>query len=92
MTRNFLVFIIGSIILLVFSFAFAYSAIYMESLVAGILSLVGFVGTLCMTLIIGIASKEDSGTVYIWFFTVAIIAAILFIWFITRAGVLLQIW
>ena len=43
MTRNFLVFIFGLFILLVFTFAFCYVSIYSENLISGIFALVGYV-------------------------------------------------
>lgn len=92
MTRNFLVFLIGAIVLLVFSFAFGYAGIYAENLAAGILSLIGFVATLVMSLIIGIACRDESTGLSLWFFGVAVVTAVVLIWYITRAGVLLQIW
>jgi hypothetical protein len=92
MTRNFLVFLFGAIILLVFSFAFCYAAIYAENLIAGILALVGFVATLVMSLVIGIACKDESGSLALWFYGVAVITGALLIWYVTRAGTLLQIW
>lgn len=92
MTRNFLVFLLGAIVLLVFSFAFCYAAIYAENLIAGILALVGFLATLVMSLVIGIACRDESGSLALWFFGVAAISGILLIWYVTRAGTLLQIW
>jgi hypothetical protein len=92
MTRNFLVFLIGAIVLLLFSFAFGWAGIYAENLPAGILALVGLIATLVMCLIIGLACRDESTGLSLWFFGVAIISGILLIWYITRAGVLLQIW
>ena len=92
MTRNFLVFLIGAIVLLVFSFALGYAGIYAENLIAGILGLIGFVAVLVMSLIIGLACRDESGASRLWFFGVAIISGIILIWYVTRAGVLLQIW
>mgnify|MGYP001112211139 FL=1 len=92
MTRNFLVFLIGAIVLLVFSFAFGYAGIYAENLPAGILALIGFVATLAMSLVIGIACRDESTGLSLWFFGVAVISGIILMWYITRAGVLLQIW
>ncbi len=92
MTRNFLVFLLGAIVLLVFSFAFCYAAIYAENLIAGILALVGFIATILMSLIIGLACRDESGALATWFFGITVITAILLIWYVTRAGTLLQIW
>jgi hypothetical protein len=92
MTRNFLVFIFGLILLLLFSFAFAYVSIYSEILVAGIFAIVGMVAVIVIGIIIGLASREEGGTLYVWFFGIVIITAIVFIWYLTRAGTLLKIW
>ncbi|MGA2479387.1 MAG: hypothetical protein ABSG63_11620 [Spirochaetia bacterium] len=92
MTRNFLVFIFGLILLLVFSFAFCYVSIYSEILIAGIFALVGFVAALVISIVIGLASREEGGSLYIWFFAIAIITAIILVWYLSRAGTLLKIW
>lgn len=92
MTRNFLVFMIGLFLLLLFSFAFAYVSIYSEVLVAGIGALVGLVAVLVIGIIIGIASREEGGSLYIWFFGISIVTAILLVWYLSRAGTLLKVW
>jgi hypothetical protein len=92
MTRNFLVFIFGLILLLLFSFAFAYVSIYSEILIAGIFALVGLVVVFTIGIIIGIASREEGGSLYVWFFGISIITAILLVWYISRAGTLLKVW
>jgi hypothetical protein len=92
MTRNFLVFMFGLILLLLFSFAFAYVSIYSEILIAGILALVGLVVVLAIGIIIGIASREEGGSLYIWFFGISMITGILLVWYLSRAGTLLKIW
>jgi hypothetical protein len=92
MTRNFLVFIFGLVLLLVFSFAFCYVSIYSEVLIAGIFALVGFVAALAIAIIIGIAAREEGGSLYIFFFGIAMVTGIVLVWYISRAGTLLRIW
>ena len=92
MTRNFLVFIFGLILLLVFSFAFCYVSIYSEILIAGIFALVGFVAAFVISIVIGLASREEGGALYMWFFGIAIITGIILVWYLSRAGTLLKIW
>jgi hypothetical protein len=92
MGRNYLVFLIGIVILLVFSFAFCVAAIYAEQLVAGILAIVGFAATLVIGIVIGLSAREESTGLSWFFFVVAGVTAVLFVWFLTRAGVLLQVW
>jgi hypothetical protein len=92
MTRNFLVFMFGLILLLLFSFAFCYVAIYSEVLIAGIFAAVGFVVSLGIAIIIGIASREEGGSLYIWFFGIACVTAIVLVWYVSRAGTLLKVW
>ena len=92
MTRNFLVFIFGLVLLLLFSFAFAYVSIYSEILIAGILALVGLVVVIAIGIIIGIASREEGGTLYVWFFGIAMVTGILLVWYVSRAGTLLKVW
>jgi hypothetical protein len=92
MTRNYLVFFFGLFVLLIFSFAFCYVAIYSEVLVAGIFALVGFVVSLAIALIIGLAAREEGGALYIWFFAVAVVTGIILVWYLSRAGTLLKVW
>jgi hypothetical protein len=92
MARNYLVFIFGLVLLLVFSFFFCCVAIYNESLPAGIAALVGFVASLIIAIMIGISSRDEGGILYIWFFTIAGITAIILVWFLSRGGVVLKIW
>ena len=92
MTRNFLVFIFGLILLLVFSFAFCYVSIYSEILIAGIFALVGFIAAFVIAIIIGLASREEGGSLYVWFFAIAIITGVITVWYLSRAGTLLKVW
>ena len=92
MARNYLVFFFGLFLLLVFTFLFCYIAIYNENLPAGILAIVGFVASLIIALIIGVASREEGGALYLWFFSAAGVTAVVFIWYLSRAGTLLKVW
>jgi hypothetical protein len=92
MARNYLVFIVGLFLLLVFSFAFCYVSIYSEILIAGIFALVGFVAALVISIIIGLASREEGGVLYIWFFIITGVTAVILVWYLSRAGTLLKVW
>jgi len=92
MTRNFLVFLFALFILLLFSFAFGYVSIYSEVLIAGILALVGLVTALVISLIIGLASREEGGALYVWFFAISGVTGVVLVWYLTRAGTLLKVW
>ena len=92
MTRNFLVFLFSLFILLVFSFAFGYVSIYSEVMIAGIFALVGLLTALIISLIIGLASREEGGALYIWFFSISGVTGVLLVWYLTRAGTLLKVW
>ncbi len=92
MARNYLVFIFGLALLLVFSFAFCYVSIYSEILIAGIFALIGFVACLVIAIVIGMASREEGGVLYLWLFGIAVITAIVLVWYLSRAGTLLKVW
>ena len=92
MGRNYLFFLIGLVVLLVFSFAFCWATIYMEQPLIAILTFIGFVATLVIAIVIGLAAREESTGLSWWFFIVAGVTALLLVWFITRFGVQLQIW
>ncbi len=92
MARNFLVFLVGLIILFAFSFIFCFQAIYSVNLTAGILAVIGFLAALVIALLVGLWSREEGGSLYLWYFGIAIITAIIFVWYLSRAGTLLNIW
>ena len=95
MTRNFLVFIFGLILLLIFSFAFCYVSIYSKDsmvLISGIFALVGFLAALIISIIIGLASREEGGSLYTWFFSIALVTGIVLVWYLTQAGTRLNVW
>ncbi len=92
MTRNFLVFIFGLFLLLVFSFAFCYVSIYSEILIAGIFAIIGFVAALVIAIVIGLAAREEGGSLNLWFFGMAGVTGVILVWYLSRAGTLLKIW
>jgi hypothetical protein len=92
MGRNYLFFLIGLAILLVFSFAFCWATIYAEQPLVAILAIIGFVATLVIAIFIGLSAREESAGLSWWFFIVAGLTALLLVWFITRFGVQMQIW
>jgi hypothetical protein len=92
MGRNYLVFLIGLVVLLIFSFAFCWATVYAEQPLVAILAIIGFVATLVMAIVIGLDSREESTGLTWWFFGVAVVTAILLVWFLTRFGVQMQIW
>jgi len=92
MTRNYLVFLFGLFIILIFSFAFCYVAIYSEVLIAGIFALVGFLVALVIAIMIGLSSREEGGSLYVSFFAIAGVTGIVLVWYLSRAGTLLKVW
>jgi hypothetical protein len=92
MTRNFLIFLFALFILLLFSFAFGYVSIYSEVLIAGIFALVGLVVALVVSIMIGLSSREEGGSLFIWFFSIAGVTGVVLVWYLTRAGTLLKVW
>lgn len=92
MGRNYLFFLIGLVVLLLFSFAFCWATIYMEQPLLAILTFIGFIATLVISIVLGLSAREESTGLSWWFFVVAGITALVLVWFITRFGVQLQIW
>ncbi len=92
MGRNYLFFLIGLVVLLIFSFAFCWATIYMEQPLIAILTFIGFVATLAISIIIGLSAREESTGLSWWFFIIAGLTALLLVWFITRFGVQMKIW
>ncbi|HUI71080.1 MAG TPA: hypothetical protein VL354_11220 [Spirochaetia bacterium] len=92
MTRNYLIFFFGVFLLLVFTFVFGFVSIYNENLIAGVLAIIGYIAAIIIALMIGVASREEGGALYVWFFSVAGVTAVLFVWYLSRAGTLLKVW
>jgi uncharacterized membrane protein len=92
MGRNYLFFLIGLVVLLVFSFAFCWATIYAEQPLLAILAFIGFVAVLVISLVIGLSAREESTGLSWWFFVISGLTALLLAWFITRFGVQMQIW
>ena len=92
MTKNFLIFIFGLFLLLVFSFAFCYVSIYSEILIAGIFAIVGLVASFVIAIMVGLSAREEGGSLFIWFFGIAIVTGIILVWYLSRAGTLLKVW
>jgi hypothetical protein len=92
MGRNYLVFLIGLVVLLIFSFAFCWATVYAEQPLVAILAILGFVATIVIGIVIGLSAREESTGLSWWFFSIAALTAILFVWFLTRFGVQMQIW
>ncbi|MCX7031694.1 MAG: hypothetical protein NTU62_16450 [Spirochaetes bacterium] len=92
MGRNYLFFLIGLVVLLVFSFAFCWATIYAEQPLVAILAFIGFVATLVIAIAIGLSAREESTGLSWWFFIIAGLTALLLVWFLTRFGVQMKIW
>ena len=92
MGRNYMFFLIGLVVLLVFSFAFCWGTVYMEQPLLSILAFIGFIATLVIAIVIGLSAREESTGLSWWFFVVAGITALVLVWFITRFGVQMNIW
>ncbi len=92
MGRNYITFLVVLIFLLVFSFGFAYAGIYLDGGPVSIVALVGFLVTLAAALIIGIEASEEYGMLGLSFYILTGVTAVILVWFLTRSGVLLNIW
>ena len=58
MGRNYLFFLIGLVVLLIFSFAFCWATIYMEQPLISILTFVGFIATLVISIVTSILNMR----------------------------------
>jgi hypothetical protein len=47
---------------------------------------------LVISIIIGLSAREEGGSLYIWFFGIAIVTGIILVWYVSRAGTLLKVW
>lgn len=90
--KNLLIFFIVMVILLVFTFAFAWVSLDMVNTAAGIMAVVGFAAALSVSLILGISNREEGGALAIAYFVYALVTGILLVWYLTRIGSLWQLW
>jgi len=87
-----LVFFVIFVLLFAFAFGFGWYALEMPSLVFGILALVGFIVVLAGSLINGALIKNEGGALAPWYFTLAIVVGVVFVWYLTRSGTALGFW
>jgi len=92
MARNYLVFFFILILVFAFTFVFCWQAIQEKNVLYGTLAVLGYLTGLIASLVIGFQAREESGSLFVWFFGYTILISIFFVWYLTRGGSLFQFW
>jgi hypothetical protein len=90
--RNGLVTFSLFIVLFVFVFVFSTDALAIPNTFYGVLALVGFIVCIGASLLTSMVAAQTGDALTVWYRVYAIIVAIFFVWFITRAGTSFGIW
>jgi len=87
---------IVSFIVLVFVFAFTFIfcliSLMEKSLFFAIVAILGYLLSLIVGITQGMSSGEEGGGITIAFYGYVIVVGIVFVWYLTKGGVLLGIW
>jgi hypothetical protein len=92
MARNYLVFFFILVLAFAFTVVFCWQAVQEQNTLYGVLAILGYVACIASSLLIGLQVREEGGSLFLWFFAYTVVISIFFVWFLTRAGSLLQFW
>jgi hypothetical protein len=92
MARNYLVFFYIILLVFAFTFVFGWQAIAQQNTLYGVLAVIGYLTGIVSSLAIGAQAREESGSLFVWFYAYAIVISIIFVWYLTRCGSLFQFW
>ncbi len=91
-TRNGLVNFTLFIFIFAFSFVFSIDALAQPNTLYGVLALVGFIVCLAGSIFNAILARQGGEALATWFFTYAVIVAIVTVWYLTRCGTAFGWW
>lgn len=83
-----------ALLIFVFAFAFVFSldALALPNTFYGVIALVGFVVSLASSLFNGMLARRDGEALALWYFSFAIVAGIVTVWYLTRCGTAFGWW
>lgn len=90
--RSYLLSLLLLVVLFVFCFVLFSIALAEEIVFLGILSIIGFIVALVVSVVQSIAVASEGMSIALWFYIYIGITEIIFIWFLTRAGTMIGLW
>lgn len=91
-TKNDLVNFVLFIFIFAFSFVFSLDALATPNTFYGVLALIGYIVSIGGALFNGLLARRDGGALSLWYFTYAVIVAIITVWYLTRCGTAFGWW
>jgi len=91
-TKNGLVNFVLFIFIFAFSFVFSLDALATPNTFYGVLALLGYLVSLGGSLFNGLLARRDGEALSLWYFTYAVIVAIITVWYLTRCGTAFGWW
>ncbi|MCX7023157.1 MAG: hypothetical protein NT080_00875 [Spirochaetes bacterium] len=91
-TRNGLVTFGLMILLFVFAFVFCLDALGTPNATYGVLAIIGFIACIGASLYNGMLSAREGEGLALWYRAYSVLAAIAFVWFLTRCGTAFGWW
>lgn len=91
-TKNGLVNFVLFIFIFAFSFIFSLDALAIPNTFYGVLALIGYLVGLGGALFNGMLARRDGEALALWYFTYAVIVAIITVWYLTRCGTAFSWW
>jgi hypothetical protein len=80
------------VLLFAFTFVFCLDALALPNTTYGVLALIGYVVSIAAALFNGFTLRKNGEALGVWFNTFAVIASIVFVWYLTRCGTAFQWW
>ncbi len=90
--RSYVLSLLLLVVLFIFSFVLFTIALAEGVVFLGILSIIGFIIALAVSIIQSITVKNEGMSIALWFYIYIVITEIILIWFLTRAGTMLGLW
>ena len=80
------------VLLFVFTFVFCFDALATQNMMYGVLALIGFVVCVAASIFNGFTARQNGEALGVWFNSFAIVASIVFVWYLTRCGTAFKWW
>jgi hypothetical protein len=80
------------VLLFGFSFLLGYDALVQANTLYGVLSLVGYIVCIFGSIMNGLFARKEGGALALYYFGLAVIVSIIFIWHLTRCGTYFGLW
>jgi len=80
------------VLVFAFTFVFCLDSLSAQNTTYMVLAVIGFVGALGASLLLGLFARRDGEALSLWYFIYVLIVGIIFIWYLTRLGTYFKFW